>query len=383
MLSCPLKVPASRVSFNLMPRTLRPPSFGYVLFDRANCSTFGASFVNNISPCIGFSRFSSCMGPYYYYLRAMQNPGETEKVKSGLKKKPNLSEKMKVNDLKLESFDNVDNEKVQKRKTGHGNKGRVPWNKGRKHSEETREKIRQRTKEALKDPKVRKKMSECPRYLSNQTKVRIRASLTKLWDERLKWKRTRAKFFQSWRESIAKAAKIGANDQQELDWDSYEKIKREIDLLQLHKAEEKAKAKEIARIQAEKAAQLRAEKMAMLAQKRKEREEIAKARGEKTIKKRNKKSKEEKEKLAEFEEVKLKKRLMKIHKKKSLVNQVSNQNQRSWEKFDVDFVNREQLQKDAISLADQIISAKNKRAEQLLDKALIQSFPAQAKLDWS
>ncbi|KAG6424468.1 hypothetical protein SASPL_114886 [Salvia splendens] len=48
---------------------------------------------------------------------------------------------------------------------GHGNKGRVPWNKGRKHSEETRERISRKTKEALKDPKVRKKMSEAPRVL--------------------------------------------------------------------------------------------------------------------------------------------------------------------------------------------------------------------------
>lgn len=59
--------------------------------------------------------------------------------------------------------------------------------------------------------------------------------------------------------------------------------------------------------------------------------------------------------------------LAQIRKKKSAVNQVSNQSQRPWEKLDLDFAKREQLQKE-ISLAEQIHFAKKKRAEQLLDK---------------
>lgn len=142
--------------------------------------------------------------------------------------------------------------------------------------------------------------------------MRIKASLTKLWGERLKWKRSREKFIQSWAESIALAAKIGGSDQQELEWDSYDKLKKEIAFQQINRKAEIAKAKEMARIRAERAAQVKAEKMARLAQKRREREEKAKVRGE-LAKKRNKRSKEDIEKLAEFQEEKLKERLMKVN----------------------------------------------------------------------
>lgn len=47
-----------------------------------------------------------------------------------------------------------DREMQRRRKIGVANKGRVPWNKGRTHSKETRERISKRTVEALNDPKV-------------------------------------------------------------------------------------------------------------------------------------------------------------------------------------------------------------------------------------
>lgn len=40
-------------------------------------------------------------------------------------------------------------------KIGLANKGRIPWNKGRKHTAETRAKIKQRTLEAIRNPKVK------------------------------------------------------------------------------------------------------------------------------------------------------------------------------------------------------------------------------------
>lgn len=51
-------------------------------------------------------------------------------------------------------------ERERRRKIGEANKGKVPWNVGRKHSEETRKRIKQRTIEALRDPKVKSYQAE-------------------------------------------------------------------------------------------------------------------------------------------------------------------------------------------------------------------------------
>lgn len=146
---------------------------------------------------------------------------------------------------------------------------------------------------------------------SEQIKAKIRSSLCQVWAERLRWKRSREKFYLSWEESIAKAAKKGGSNQQELDWDSYDKIKEEIALQQLQWAENKRRAKELAKMRAERAARARAEKIAMLAEKRRERERRSEARGE-IKRKTTRKSEEAKEELAIAKGLKLKERLTKV-----------------------------------------------------------------------
>lgn len=113
---------------------------------------------------------------------------------------------------------------------------------------------------------------------------------------------------QLWGESIALAAKKGGADQQELEWDSYEKFNQEV----ARQVAEEAKRKKLSRIRKEREAKVKAAlKMARMAQKKREWEENAQVRQE-SMKKRNKWSKEEKEKLVEFQEEKLKERLMKV-----------------------------------------------------------------------
>ncbi|KAK4384474.1 hypothetical protein Sango_3057000 [Sesamum angolense] len=196
---------------------------------------------------------------------------------------------------------------------------------------------------------------------SNQTKVKIRASLTKLWGKRLKWRRSREKFLQSWAESIAIAAKIGGNDEQELDWNSYDKLKQEIALLQIHRAAEKAKAKEIAAPEQREQRKQKQKRWRGSLRKEESGRKIQKL--EENQSEKGTKSRKEKERLAEFQEVKLKERLMKglwiIVGKQSTSTALEN--------FDLEFVKREQLRKE-VSLAEQIRFAKNRRAEQLLDK---------------
>ncbi|PSS05855.1 hypothetical protein CEY00_Acc19125 [Actinidia chinensis var. chinensis] len=249
------------------------------------------------------------------------------------------------------SVDEDQKEIRRRRKIGLANRGKVPWNKGKKHSKETCERIRHRTKEAMMDPKIRKKMSETHRRpLSDQTKANIRTALRRMWGERLKLKKSREKFLSPWAERIAEAARKGASGQQELQWDSYDKIKGSWKW-----AAVQAKAKEAAKVRA---TQAKAEKMARLAEKRKELERKAKAR---EVKRKNRKSKEEREELLIAQGLKLKEKLTKIHKRKASANgQIACEDQRAWEKLDLEFIKGEHTQRE-VSLADQIRAAKSKK----------------------
>lgn len=113
---------------------------------------------------------------------------------------------------------------------------------------------------------------------SDQSKSKISASLTKIWEERLKQKRLQEKCYLFWARTIAEAAKIGSLDQEELEWDSYEKMKADMVSEQIKLKEEKARAKEIAKLRAESVAKDKAEKVAKLAEQRKLQKEKAKAR---------------------------------------------------------------------------------------------------------
>ncbi|GAU35753.1 hypothetical protein TSUD_370190, partial [Trifolium subterraneum] len=235
-----------------------------------------------------------------------------------------------------DSLKSLHRERMRRIRIGLANKGRVPWNKGREHTPETRERIRIRTIEALRDPKVKSRgrvlnrgRRDAASIALDQIKEKISYSQRRLWQERLKSKRVRERFFllweqnianaakkggtgqeeldwdsydrrkeqlvfhrillaeekekeklmaiagakkfiQSWTENIAKAAKIGGSGEQELDWDSYEKIKEEMILLNhLQRTTEKVKAKEMAKIKAEKEALIKEIKKIMLTQKTK------------------------------------------------------------------------------------------------------------------
>ncbi|GAV64051.1 LOW QUALITY PROTEIN: hypothetical protein CFOL_v3_07569 [Cephalotus follicularis] len=276
-------------------------------------------------------------------------------------------------------------EKQRRRKPEHGNKGNVPWNKGRKHTAEARILIKQRTIKVLRDPKVSKKMSEHPRSLSDQTKARIRSSLQRV-GKRLKWKQLREKFFVSWLGSIARAAKKGGSDQQELEWGSYDKIKQEIVLQQLQWDADKAKAKEMSKMRRERIALARAEKTAGLAQRKKEREEKAKQRREEANprKEMKRKTRKKSNKIV-VKGLKLKQRLTKIHKNKIINVQATIRGDAvishtlAWEKPDIELVKREKV-RSGVSLADQIQAAKNRRAEPMAGEVLIRFSPIQCEI---
>ena len=113
-----------------------------------------------------------------------------------------------------------------------------------------------------------------------------------------------------WARSIAVATKEGCPGQDELEWDSYERMMSDIISQHLERIADRARAKEIAKLRAEEAANIRAEKAARRAQLRKEKEEKAKAREAKALAR--KKSEDVKLKMALSKGLKLEARITKV-----------------------------------------------------------------------
>ncbi|RZR72601.1 hypothetical protein BHM03_00014888 [Ensete ventricosum] len=281
-----------------------------------------------------------------------------------------------------------DREIWRRQKIGAANRGRIPWNKGRKHSEG----IIILSYFVLVIFVVRKKMSESPRSHSDQSKSKISASLTKIWEERLKQKRLQEKCCLFWARIIAEAAKIGSLDQEELEWDSYEKMKADMVSEQIKLKEEKARAKEIAKLRAENVAKDKAEKVAKLAEQRKLRKEKAEARKLEAL---SRKKSVERKKRELSKGLKLKAILTKLVKSFILTIFLFSKSdgnvlililkfhhpKRQLEtlqteivakpgpdlKLDIELIKNERMQR-RISLADQIRAVKNKKAEFAVQK---------------
>ncbi|WZZ64553.1 hypothetical protein YC2023_075923 [Brassica napus] len=247
-------------------------------------------------------------------------------------------------------------EEERRRKIGLANKGKIPWNKGRRHTEDTRRRIKERTIEALRNPKVRDKIDE--------TKEKIRASVKQVWAERSRSKRVKEKFISLWSENIAEAARKGGSGDVELDWDSYKKSKQEISSEQLQLSEEKARTREQTKMRTEEA---KTEKMRRVVERKKERQE----RDERGVKTR--KPKQNKENAIVTSRSKLKNRLTKIHKKKTSLAKVAIVKDSivsvaaKLENLDLELIKKERTRGE-ISLADQIQAAKSLRGNDILSR---------------
>ncbi|KAK1583234.1 hypothetical protein Q3G72_022034 [Acer saccharum] len=385
-----------------VPNTLLWPSSAMMEHTHCQPNTFQANYhesaAKKISPL--FSHFNSLRDHPFGALHISLDVGKMSgicncyipEVSKDSSEMQTSNEDAKI-DIYCQSLE-YRGEKYQKemerrRKIGSANKGRVPWNKGIKHTAETRVRIKQRTVEALRNAKVRMKMAEHPRFHSDESKARIGSTLRHVWRKRLRWKQQGENFILSWSKSIAKAAKDGWTDQQELNWDSYEKLEQEMTVQQLQLAADKVKAKEMAKKIREKAALKRAEevamakaqKMARLSQKRKDQEEKAKAKARREIKRETERKSKKDGELSISQGLKLKRRLTKIHKKKSVNGPVTirgnlvNSHIPAWEKLDIDLINKEKVQRE-VSLADQIQAAKNKRMQSTAKEVLLASSSA-------
>ncbi|KAJ3703450.1 hypothetical protein LUZ61_007155 [Rhynchospora tenuis] len=164
-------------------------------------------------------------------------------------------------DVFQEDSDLDEREKLRRTRISRANKGNIPWNKGKKHSPETLQRIRERTKIAMQNPKVKMKLvnfGHAHRFVESINYFHTVLSYRKLYsnnsflylidlckseDTKSKigegvkqgWRRRREKIMiqeechVEWRNIIAEAARAGLYGDKELHWDSYELLHKELE----------------------------------------------------------------------------------------------------------------------------------------------------------
>ncbi|EPS63459.1 hypothetical protein M569_11323, partial [Genlisea aurea] len=132
-----------------------------------------------------------------------------------------------------------DREKLRRMRISKANKGNTPWNKGRKHTPETIQRIKEKTRLAMKDPKIKMKLVSLGHAQSDETKVKIGVGVRIGWERRRERLHLQETCLHQWRNLIAEAAKNGLLGEDELRWESYEILSRQLRLEWVESIEER------------------------------------------------------------------------------------------------------------------------------------------------
>ncbi|CAM8909664.1 unnamed protein product [Rhodiola kirilowii] len=119
-------------------------------------------------------------------------------------------------------------EKLRRMRISKANKGNLPWNKGRKHSAETLRRIKERTRLAMQDPKVKMKLANQGHAQSEETKAKIAVGVRMGWERRRQRMRLQEICHFEWQNLIAEASRRGVSGEEELQWDSYKVLETQL-----------------------------------------------------------------------------------------------------------------------------------------------------------
>ncbi|KAJ0250487.1 hypothetical protein HA466_0138120 [Hirschfeldia incana] len=115
-----------------------------------------------------------------------------------------------------------DRERLRRMRISKANRGNTPWNKGRKHSPETLQKIRERTKIAMQNPKIKMKLANLGHAQNEETRLKIGEGVRMRWARRKEMRKVQETCHFEWQNLLAEAARKGhTDDEQEFQWDSY------------------------------------------------------------------------------------------------------------------------------------------------------------------
>ncbi|XP_010542348.1 PREDICTED: uncharacterized protein LOC104815594 [Tarenaya hassleriana] len=153
---------------------------------------------------------------------------ETEPSGSLVSPCPSISSNQNGNTVD-EDVEQVDErERLRRMRISKANRGNTPWNKGRKHSPETLQKIRERTKIAMQNPKIKMKLASLGRAQSKETRLKIGEGVRQRWERRKEGIMVQEGCHYEWQNLIAEAARKGSTNEAELQWDSYKTLDEQL-----------------------------------------------------------------------------------------------------------------------------------------------------------
>uniref|UniRef100_A0A7N0TYS4 Nuclease associated modular domain-containing protein n=1 Tax=Kalanchoe fedtschenkoi TaxID=63787 RepID=A0A7N0TYS4_KALFE len=132
-------------------------------------------------------------------------------------------------------------EKLRRLRISKANKGNTPWNKGRKHSAETVRRIKERTRLAMQDPKVKMKLINQGHAQSEETKIKIAVGVRMGWERRRQRMRVQEMCHFEWKNLIAEASRRGFSGEEELQWDSYYLLDEQLEHIWIESVEQRKK----------------------------------------------------------------------------------------------------------------------------------------------
>ncbi|KAI4329015.1 hypothetical protein L6164_021322 [Bauhinia variegata] len=148
---------------------------------------------------------------------------------------------MQSESSKEESTELDEREKLRRMRISKANKGNTPWNKGRKHSSQTLQRIRERTRLAMQNPKVRMKLVNLGHAQTKETRLKIGVGVKMGWVRRRERQTTQDTCLFEWRNLIAEASMQGYVGEEELQWNSYKVLDEQLKEEWLESVEQRKK----------------------------------------------------------------------------------------------------------------------------------------------